>query len=138
MGYVRLFSDVFASLPATAMRASASCCGKGKSWLPARSFEAELHLAAGQKGTPGQSSCTAPLRPACASFLGLNTVYYSSEWNEGKREASMNLSGIQAAVNACIAQQDCSTPECNTCGKKYAKGIIQALEVCDSGLPLHR
>lgn len=50
----------------------------------------------------------------------------------------MNLSAIQAAVDACIAQQDCSTPEGDTWGKKYVEGIIQALEVCDRGLPFHR
>ena len=135
---MRVFSDVFASLFATAMRASTSSCGKEGSWLPTRLFESELHLASGQKGTPGQSSCTAPLRPACASFLGLDTPYCSSRCNEGDREASMNLSAIQAAVDACIARQDCSTPEGDTWGKNYVEGIIQALKVCGRGLSFHR
>lgn len=41
----------------------------------------------------------------------------------------MDLSAIQAAVDACIAQHKCGTTQDQSCVEAYTELIVQALEV---------
>ena len=41
----------------------------------------------------------------------------------------MDLSAIQAAVRACLAEQDCGTTQGTACAEAYADQLLQALQV---------